>query len=127
VKVVLDSWAVLRYLEDSAPAAAAVTKLLHAQRPVVSWINLGEVFYVLARLHGVDEATDTLRDLRDVVEPELPTAARVVEAATIKAGHPMAYADAFAAATAIAHDATLWTGDPELLILRAPWRWKDVR
>jgi len=34
---------------------------------------------------------------------------------------------AFAAATAIAHDAELWTGDPELLVSDAPWRWRDLR
>ena len=39
----------------------------------------------------------------------------------------MAYADAFAAATAIAHNASLWTGDPELLIVGAPWTWRDLR
>lgn len=39
----------------------------------------------------------------------------------------MAYADAFGAAVAIATDATLWTGDPELLVVDAPWRWRDLR
>ena len=39
----------------------------------------------------------------------------------------MAYADAFAAATAIAHDATLWTGDPELLVADSAWLWRDLR
>ena len=35
-------------------------------------------------------------------------------AATIKARYPISYADAFAVATAIRHDAPLVTGDPEL-------------
>jgi hypothetical protein len=39
----------------------------------------------------------------------------------------MAYADAFAAATAIAHRATLLTGVPELLIDDAVWGWEDLR
>ena len=39
----------------------------------------------------------------------------------------MAYADAFAAETARAHDAELWTGDPELLLPDARWRWRDLR
>lgn len=34
---------------------------------------------------------------------------------------------AFAAATAVALHAELWTGDPELLIADAPWRWRDLR
>ena len=39
----------------------------------------------------------------------------------------MSYADAFAAAPAIAQDAVVWTGDPELLVAGMPWRWKDLR
>lgn len=42
------------------------------------------------------------------------TPARVMAAARIKAKHPLAYADAFAVATAAAHGAVLLTGDPEL-------------
>lgn len=125
--VVLDSWAILRYLEDTEPASTAVAGLLAAERPVVSWINLGEVFYVVRRLQGENAATETIRDLRGVTNPELPTEARVIEAARIKADHPMAYADAFAAATAMSHGATLWTGDPELLRAEATWQWRDLR
>ncbi len=125
--VVLDSWAILRYLEAAEPAAGAVAELLAEQRPVVSWMNLGEIFYVVRRVHGEDEAGTTVRDLREVIAPELPSATRVIEAARLKADHPMAYADAFAAATAIAHQATLWTGDPELLVDGSIWQWRDLR
>lgn len=124
---VVDSWAVLRYLEDAAPAAALVGTLLEEQRPIISWINLGEVFYVVRRLHGEERAAETVRDLREALEPELPTAERILAAARIKSDHPLAYADAFAAATAMAHEAELWTGDPELLIDGSPWRCRDLR
>ena len=60
-------------------------------------------------------------------DAELPDAARVVEAARIKADHPLAYADAFAAATALASNGELWTGDPELLLAGSSWRWRDLR
>lgn len=125
--VVLDSWAILRYLEDAEPAASTVAELLEAERPIVNWINLGEVFYVVCRLHGDDAASQTIRDLRDSADAELPTEGRIIEAARIKAEHALAYADAFAAATAIAHDAVLWTGDPELVVDGATWRWRDLR
>ncbi len=125
--IVLDSWAVLRYLEDTAPAAAAVADLLDGERPLMSWINLGEVHYVLRRLHGEDAAAETVRDLRDVIDARLPDERLVLDAARIKADHPMAYADAFAAALAVAQDAILWTGDPELLVYDVPWRWRDLR
>ena len=124
---VLDSWAVLRYLEDASPAAEAVSDLLGEEKPLMSWINLGEVHYVLRRLHGEDAATETVRDLRDVIDARLPDEGLVVDAARIKADHPMAYADAFAAALTVAGDATLWTGDPELLVDGSSWRWRDLR
>lgn len=125
--VVLDSWAVLRYLEDAGPTAEAVGDLLGREKPLMSWINLGEVHYVLRRLHGEDAATETVRDLRDVIDARLPDERLVVDAARIKADHSMAYADAFAAALTIAGDATLWTGDPELLVDGSSWRWRDLR
>jgi predicted nucleic acid-binding protein len=127
VTVVLDSWAIIRYLEDAGTAAAAVADLLDNERPIVSWINLGEVFYVVRRGAGEQAAMETLRDLRDVTAAETPDAGRIIEAARIKSSYTMAYADAFAAATAIAHDAILWTGDPELIVQGAPWRWRDLR
>ena len=68
-----------------------------------------------------------LQRLSANVTADIPTPTRVIEAATLKSEYAMSYADAFAAATAIAHDAELWTGDPELLRPDAPWRWRDLR
>ena len=125
--VVLNSWAVLRYLEDSSPVAEAVSDVLGRERPLMSWINLGEIHYVLRRLHGEDVAAETVRDLRDVIDTRLPDERLVVDAARIKADHPMPYADAFAAALTVAVDGTLWTGDSELLVDGSTWRWRDLR
>jgi predicted nucleic acid-binding protein len=125
--VVLDSWAVLRYLENAGPAAARVADLLEDERPLMSWINLGEVHHALRRAHGEEDATETVRDLRDVIDVRLPDERLVLGAARLKADQPMAYADAFGAALAVHEDATLWTGDPELLVDGSPWRWQDLR
>ena len=125
--VVLDSWAVLRYLEDTEPVAGLVAELLSEDRPLMSWINLGEVHYVLRRAHGEDSALETVRDLRDVLDIRLPDERLVIDAACIKADHPMAFADAFGAALAVEEAAVLWTGDPELLIQGSTWRWRDLR
>ena len=125
--IVLDSWAVLRYLDGAEPAATLVENLLTEQRPLMSWINLGEIHYVLRRAHGEGAANETIRDLRDVVDARLPDVSLVLDAARIKADHPMAYADAFGAALALAEGAELWTGDPELLVNNARWRWRDLR
>lgn len=123
--VVLDSWAVITLL-DRGPGAERVAEALH-DRPVMGWINLGEVLYILTRRHGTVEAQEAVRDLRGVLAVELPTVGAVRRAAGIKAANRMSYADAFAAATAVAHDAELWTGDPELLAPDAPWRAVDLR
>ena len=124
---VLDSWAILRFLEDSHPAAAAVEELLERGRPLMSWINLGEVHYVLRRAAGEDAAIETIRDLRARIDVRLPDESQILTAARIKADNPMSYADAFAVALATDSGAEVWTGDPEILIENAPWRWRDLR
>ena len=50
----------------------------------------------------------------------------VVRAASLKATHRISYADAFAMAAAIALDATLMTGDPELVQLRQHVRIEEL-
>lgn len=125
--VVLDSWPIMRYLANEEPIATMVHELLQDQRPVMSWINLGEVLYVLTRAVGEADAKATVRDLQTSVNAELPNVSRIESAAKIKAAHPMSYADAFAAATAQAWNADLWTGDPKLLVEGSSWRWVDLR
>ena len=51
----------------------------------------------------------------------------MLAAARIKAAHPIGFADCFAAATAAARDATLLTGDPELLNRDGGCRMRDLR
>src|SRR5690348_16124517 len=97
-------------LRDEQPAAARVEAVLDTL-PVMSWINAGEVYYVLARAEGEPVAREAIRDLRSTVGLELPNEDRVLQAASIKASHRMSYADAFAVATSLAHRATLLTGD----------------
>jgi predicted nucleic acid-binding protein len=94
----------------------------------MSWINLGEVFYVVHRATTADRARAVIGELRHRLHLDLPTEARVLGAASIKAKHALAYADAFAIATAIAHDASLLTGDPEILDDGDPtWQVVDLR
>lgn len=81
----------------------------------MSWINLCEVYYRVARDHGQDEADEVLRDLRKLLQCDLPTTRRMIAAARLKVDHTIALADCFAIATAAAHRVTLLTGDPEIL------------
>ena len=109
----LDSWAVLRWLEGIEPAATRVDEVI-ATKPVMSWINLGEVYYITARASGHAVARGVVEDLRRSLDLDVATPDRVMEAAALKADHAMALADAFAVAAARAHGATLLTGDPEI-------------
>jgi predicted nucleic acid-binding protein len=128
VSVCLDSWAVLSWLDGDEPAAAAVQEAFDAaQRPWMSWLNVGEVAYQLERRHGAEEAAVIVRRLRSALALDDVTAGRVLAAAHIKAEHAIAFADCFAAATAAARDATLLTGDPELLDRNVGCRTRDLR
>ena len=99
----LDSWAVLRFLEGSSDAARRVRQVLRQGRPVMSWINLGEVYYTIHRAAGAAEADATVaQPLRPMLTLDAATSERVMAAARIKAQHPLAYGDAFAVAAAAA-------------------------
>ncbi len=127
MSVCLDSWALLAWLDGDEPAADLVQTAFETGRPWMSWINLGEVAYELERRHGAEEAAATVARLRAVLALDDVTAVRVLGAARIKAAQPIAFADCFAAATAIARDATLFTGDPELLDREVGCRVRDLR
>ena len=97
-----------------------------AFRPIMSWINLGEVHYILLR-RGVPDVDVTMRTLRRALSLDLPTPDLVTAAAQLKAAWRVAYADAFAVATAIAHGAILATGDPEIIDGDTAWDVEDLR
>lgn len=122
----LDSWSVVEWLADREPAASRVDDIL-PRRPVMSWINVGEVFYVVERREGRAAAVEVVDFLRARVALDLPTPERVLEAAALKAGYAMSYADAFAVATALAYDAVLLTGDPHIVEGDQAWPVEDLR
>ncbi len=123
----LDSWAVLDWLDGEEPALSRVEGLL-AARPVVSWINLVEVYYRLECDQGRAAADETLRDLRAAFVLDLPGTARMIEVARLKARATIALGDCFAVTTAAAHDLPLLTGDPEIIDLAdCPCQVEDLR
>jgi predicted nucleic acid-binding protein len=125
--VCLDSWAVLAWLDGDEPAASTVQAAFETERPWMSWLNLGEVAYLVQRRHGLAEAALVLERLRRVLALDDVSEARILAAAHLKAVHPVAFADCFAAATAAARSATLYTGDPELLDREFGCRMLDLR
>lgn len=127
MSVCLDSWAVLAWLDGEEPALSRVEHSL-ADRPVVSWVNLVEVYYRVARDQDQGVADATLGDLRGALAPDLPGTARMIEVARLKARAPIALGDCFAVATAAAHDLPLLTGDPEIIDLAdSPCKVEDLR
>lgn len=117
-KSVLDSFAILAWLQNEPGADRVEALLTQAQRRktflLLNVINLGEVYYRLARQHGHTLAQTIIRQLETVPIQLYPCDHDLaIEAAKIKADYPMAYADAFAVATALKEDAVVITGDPE--------------
>lgn len=115
---VLDSWAVLAYLEDE-PAGEQVANLIaesHEQEiPLyMSIVNVGEVWYILARAMGAAEADKAVETLHRLgIEKVDANWKSTKQAAAFKAQHRMSYADCFAAALAKETNADLITGDRE--------------
>jgi predicted nucleic acid-binding protein len=120
VKIVLDAWAILAYLQREEPAATRVKELLreaeaHRLDLFISLINVGEIFYTVGRRKGEKVAEETLEELYclplSILPPEPDT---VIKAARLKSRYSLSYADAFAVVTAQELHATLVTGDPEI-------------
>ena len=115
-KRVLDSYALLAYLKKE-DKYERIKGLLSSKDMVLfmNEINLGECFYVLARERTMDNAEYFVHS----VLPNLPikkisnTFQDIIEAARIKAKHPLSYADCFAIQTSLRENAPLITGDPE--------------
>ena len=115
---VLDSFALLAYLQDE-PVASRIEKLLENAgkekcRLFLSIINVGELLYITERRGGVAKAQDALALLRQLPIAVVPADEQIVFAAAhIKANYTLSYADAFVVAVALQENAILLTGDPE--------------
>jgi predicted nucleic acid-binding protein len=80
-------------------------------------MNLGEVFYILAREGSEAQAAAAVERVRGSVTAHDVDADLVLAAARVKARHAVSYADAFAVALAERLRRPLVTGDPEILAL----------
>jgi len=127
---VIDSWALLAWLRAEPPAAHVNTVLQQADagelQLLMSWINVGEVYYMLVRKHDPTLAEEFLARLPSLpIRLMVPNEEDIIAAARLKATRRLAYADAFAAALTQRENATLITGDPELRdmtdVLRVEW------
>ena len=92
----------------------------------MSWINAGEVYYMLVRKNGRFVADEFFTRLPSLpIRLVLPDEAAMMEAAKLKATRRISHADAFAAALAMREKAVLVTGDPEMReltdLLKVEW------
>ncbi len=121
-KFVLDSYAILALVGDE-PGAQVVADIIldETAEPCLSVVSLGEVYYLIIRRQGEAAAEEIIRGVRQeegliIAEVNWP---RVKNAARIKAGGGLAYADAFVLGLAQELGASLVTGDPELQMAAA--------
>lgn len=124
---VLDSWAVMAYLEDEPGGEAAENIIADSQASgiplLMSVVNAGEVWYSVASRRSVRDAEKAIFWLREMGVRFVDVDWEITRiAAGYKAKGGLSYADAFAAALAKQKGAHLITGDPEFKRLE-----KDIR
>jgi predicted nucleic acid-binding protein len=116
--LVLDSWSVLAYLEDE-PAGSKVADLIadaheNSTPILMSVINAGETWYIVARQSSEKEADDAIETLKELgIEFIDDDWDLTHEAAHFKARAKMSSAECFAAALAKQNRGELVTGDEE--------------
>lgn len=111
MRKVLDSWAMIAWLQAEDPARQKVRRLLRDAEAgrldlLMSMINVGEEAEAfLGALPGMP------------IRALLPTDRLIVGAARLKSRFNISYADAFAVETAREQKAALVSGDPEFRVL----------
>ena len=119
---VLDSWALLCYLEQEPGYEKIIDlfeKAVESSRPLLMCIvNWGEVYYQVVRQFGEAKAKE-IEQLMQTLPITLVEANKELtrEAARIKAIKRIAYADCFSLALARLNKAELYTGDPEFKVV----------
>jgi ribonuclease VapC len=116
--LVLDSWALLAYLGGEASGREVADLIASAHENGIpmcmSVINVGEVWYIIAREISEAQADEAVNDLRglgiEIIDVDWPLTRM---AAIFKAKKRMSYADCFAAALAKHRKSELVTGDKE--------------
>ena len=115
---VFDSFALLAYFNGEVGKDRIFELLKSAQdgqvRMLLCVINLGEILYTVERRRSLIQAQLTQALIESLpIHPVEVDRDLVLDAAHIKALHPLSYADAFAVALALREGATVLTGDPE--------------
>lgn len=116
--IVLDSWAVIAYLEDEPAGAKVANHIADAHEASIplymAVVNAGEVWYILARKTSESEADKSISELQELGIKFVEIDWKLTrDAAVFKSKHKMSFADCHAAALAKKMKAHLMTGDKE--------------
>lgn len=116
-KYILDSFALLAHFERTNGWQKVLELLERAAnndiRLYMSQINLGEVYYIIKRERGADQAESMILDVDQLpIEKVIADWEKIKTAASIKADYRLAYADAFAAGLTKKLAGWVVTGDP---------------
>jgi ribonuclease VapC len=121
---VLDSSALMAYLNAEPGGARVVELLTQAQtgkcRLLLCSTNLGEILFTVERRRGLSKAQQTQALIENLpIEEIAAERSLILDAAHIKAGQAISYADAFVAALAAREHASILTGEPEFKMVEA--------
>ncbi len=116
--IVLDSWAIMAYLEDESAAEKVADLIADAHENgiplLMTVVNAGEVWYIVARRTNSSEADRMIKLIQEIgikfIDADWPL---TKIAAGFKAKGRISYADSYAAALAKQQKAKLLTGDHE--------------
>jgi ribonuclease VapC len=116
---VLDSWSIMAFLEDE-PAGEVVGNIIadaheHSVPLMMTTVNAGEIWYILAREISEAAADQSIKDIRELGVVFYDADWKLAnQAARFKAVKKMSFADCFAAALTVQQKGSvLVTGDKE--------------
>lgn len=118
---ILDTYAIMAFLQDEPGADTVRNLILKAEEGSVklamSVINLGEVWYAIARATSSETADRYVQEIRGVAIEIVDADWTVIrQAAAYKANGNISYADCFTAALARMREGEIVTGDKEFKV-----------
>lgn len=116
--LVFDSWSILAFLEDEPSGKLIADMLGEAQEEkipmMITVVNAGEVWYILARQTSEADADKTIAELQEIGIEFIGVDWKLTrQAAQFKSKYRMSYGDCYAAALAKERKGDLVTGDRE--------------
>ncbi len=120
---ILDAYALMAFFHDERGADMIENLLLNAQDNKIalflSVVNLGEIWYSIARTHSYKIADSYIQDIKTMPIEIMDVNWEIShQAAMYKARGNISYADCFAAALAKINNAEVVTGDKEFEMLQ---------